>query len=175
MQQQDTTAQNRRNLIKYVKGIPVTYTIEFSVDIKGNVTIWGGEQNAEHEQNDLFIRKPTEQYLWLYDGWNRGAELSRMELEQAQNMPREVLIQHLLDFRKQHPHDGYGAWHIIKRKWCSGYPQDDFRAERDDEEEVKLELRKRNRQYIAELYGEQLPVDFDFYADYNARLGNKKQ
>ena len=170
MQTKSTAADNRKQLIKLVKGQPQYYYIDFSVDIRGNITIWGGIPLPDNATHDLFMHRATEQDLHLYDGWNRGAELSRMEQDAAENMPREELVQALLDFRKQHPHDGYGIMHDIWKKWCKGYPQDEMRGRRDDYDEVKAELRRRNRKYIAELYGEQLPEDFNFLADYEARM-----
>ena len=44
------------------------------------------------------------------------------------------------------------------------YPQ--IPIYREDSDAVFLELKKRNRAYIKEFYGEELPLDFDFKARY---------
>lgn len=173
MQTGRAATDNRKQLIKLVKGETQRYYIDYSVDIRGNITIWGGIPLSDNATHDLFLHKTTEEYLHLYDGWNRGGELVRMEAEAAEKLPREELVRAFLDFRRQHPQDGYGLLNDVWKKWCKGYPQDGCRGQRDDFEEVKAELRRRNRQYIAELYGEQLPEDFDFYADYRSRMENR--
>ncbi len=166
MGKMDLATANRKLLIKMAKGEPQRYEIRFSIDIKGNITIWGGEPC---EYQDCFIQLATEDYLHLYDGWKRGGELSRMEREAGENLKRADLVRAFLEFRQKHPTDGYGMFHGCK--WLGRDGADDgLRAERDDREEMKLELKKRNRQYIFELYGEKLPLDFDFKKDYEKRL-----
>lgn len=86
----------------------------------------------------------------------------------ADNTPRDVLIRAFLEFRKSHPADGFGLLHSIL-----GSVDDGTRRDRDDKEEIQRELQKRNRQYIFELYGEKLPLEFDFRADYDRRLRAK--
>ena len=169
MDSMDLATANRKRLIKMAKGEPQHYEIRFSIDIRGNITIWGGEPC---EYQDMFIQFSTEDYLHLYDGWNRGGELTRMEREAGDNLKRADLVRAFLEFRKKHPTDGYGLFHGCK--WSGGNVADDgLRTERNDLEEMKRELRKRNRQYIFELYGERLPIDFDFRKDYDNRLSAK--
>lgn len=169
MEAREQTKQNRKRLMNMVKGGTQFYLIEFSVDIKGNITIWCGEALEDHVAHDMFIRRATEAYLHLYDGWKRGGEMVRMETKAAEGITRDELVKAFLQFRQQHPHDGYGVFHKIAQRWC-GAEKDEVEAERSDKEAVEHELRKRNRQYIAELYGEHLPVDFDFKADYDRRM-----
>ena len=167
----DLATANRELLIKMAKGEPQRYEIRFSIDIKGNITIWGGEPCEYH---DCFIQLHTEDYLHLYDGWNRGGELTRMEREAGENLNRADLVRAFLEFRKEHPTDGYGMFHGCK--WLGrGGADDGLRTERDDRDEMKLELRKRNRQYIFELYGDKLPLDFDFKKDYEERLKTRNK
>lgn len=159
--------ENRKRLIKMMRGESQQYEIIFSVDVRGNVTIWGGEPREHH---DLFIQKPTETYLHLYDGWKHGGDMVQMERDEAEKIPRGDLVRAFLDFRKAHPADGFGVLH--------GYPkpvEDGTRRDRDDKNEVERELRKRNRQYIFEMYGEKLPLDFDFKQDYEHRLASKQK
>ena len=166
---QDTTQDNRKRLIRIAKGGTQFYHIEYSVDVRGNVTIFGGEPLAEHVAHDMFVRRTTETYLHLYDGWKRGGEMVRMEAEAATHVTREQLVQAFLQFRQQHPRDGYGMLHGMAQRWC-GAEQDGLQAERSDKAEVERELRRRNRQYNAQLYGDVLPDNFDFLEDYNRRM-----
>lgn len=161
----ETIMDNRKRLIKLAMGEIQRYEIIYSVDIKGNLTIWGGEPCENHDQ---FTQKPTEEYLHLYDGWKHGRELVEMEHKMADNIPRTELVRAFLDFREKHPFDGFGILH--------GYGQtvdDGTRKDRDDKQAVERLLRERNRQYIFELYGEQLPLDFDFSQDYDRRLRSR--
>lgn len=163
------TYDNRKRLIRMAQGATQYYCIEYSVDIKGNITIWGGEPLAPHMMHDLFCRRVTEDYLHLYDNWRHGGELVRMEQEAAERITRAELIAAYIAFRKQHPNDGYGMLHAIAQRWC-GADKDDMQAERADVEDVRRTLRERNRRYIAELYGETLPIDYDFKAAYNLNM-----
>lgn len=156
---------NRKRLIKIMRGEPQFYEIVYSVDIKGLITIWGGEPCEVH---DFFIQRQTEDHLHLYDGWNHGADLVNLERQKAGEMPREALVRAFLEFRKTHPTDGFGLFHNYGKRVDDG-----TRVDRDDKEEIQRELKKRNRQYIFELYGEKLPLDFDFSADYDKRLQSK--
>lgn len=169
METREQTKRNRKHLMNLVKGGTQFYLIEYSVDIKGNITIWGGEALEDHMTHDMFIRIPTELDLHLYDRGNKGGEMVRMETKAAEDITRDELLKAFLLFRQQHPRDGYGILHSIAQRWC-GAEKDDRQAERSDKEALERELRMRNRKYIAELYGEHLPVDFDFRADYDRRL-----
>ena len=159
-----TAIDNRKRLIKLANGEPQRYEIIFSVDVKGNITIWGGEPC---DTTDMFIQQITEDYLWLYDGWNHGGDLARMEREMADKIPRRELIKEFLLFREKHPFDGYGLSLYGDRS------NDGIRIERDDKTAVIQALKERNRQYIFEMYGEHLPIDFDFKKDYDNRLMRK--
>ena len=156
---------NRKRLIKIMRGEPQFYTIVYSVDIKGLITIWGGEPC---ETNDFFIQRQTEDYLHLYDGWNHGHDMVKMEWQKAGETPREVLVGAFLEFRKTHPTDGFGLLHGFGHKVDDG-----TRVDRDDKADIERLLRERNRRYIFELYGEQLPVDFDFKKDYENRMKDR--
>lgn len=172
MDAQEQTKMNRQRLLKLVRGGTQFYAIEYSVDIKGNITIWGGEPLAEHVTHDLFVRRTTEPDLHLFDGWKRGGEMVRMEEAAAKRIQRAQIVAAFNEFRQQHPRDGYGMLHGMAQRWC-GADKDELQGKRTDEEAVQQELRRRNRQYIAELYGVELPVDFDFRADYNRRMAQR--
>lgn len=171
MKTKDTLSQasNRQKLINMANGGHTCYHIDYCIDIKGNITILGGFTMPDRFPEDMFIRRATEFDIHLYDGWKHGADLVRMEAEQAEKLERSRLVAAYLQFRKEHPKDGYGITHDLLIRQCN-WPEDGNQALRNDAAEVDLMLKRRNRQYIKELYGEDLPVDFDFRKDYDARL-----
>ena len=156
------TEDNRRRLIRIAKGQRQYYCVEYCVDVKGNITILGGDTLGDNATEDMLVRMATEEYVWLYDHWRNGGDFIRRENEAAGNIPTAAIINAYLEFRAQHPNDGYGLGSVL-------FDGSNKRAERDDIDAVKLELKRRNRQYIKELYGEALPLDYDFLAAYNER------
>lgn len=154
------TEDNRRRLINLAKGKKQYYCIEYCIDVKGNITIFGGDALGEAATQHMFVQMSTEQYVWLYDGWHNGGDFVKREREAADATPKEAIVDAYLKFRAQHPNDGYGMGAVLFER------DKDKRAQRDDIDAIKLELKRRNRQYIAELYGETLPLDYDFKAAY---------
>ena len=149
-------------LINAVKGEKraIHYTIWFSVDCMGKITIWQGEES--NTEFDLNVRTPTEDYIWLHP---IGKKILEMEREKAKEMSKAELIREYQNFRKQHPFDG----------WIfATYKNKDLRFDRDDLEEMETELKRRNRQYMKELFGVVIPLDFDFKKDYEERLDERK-
>ena len=155
------TEDKRRDLIKMAKGIEQSYYIDYCVDVKGHLTILSGDTWVDGQPNELNL-KPTEDDLHLY----RDGDFAKREQAAASQLTPQQIIDAYLDFRAQHPEDGYGVMHVIAIKWCN-HPEDNLRADRDDLADVQLEIRRRNRAYIKELYGDDLPLDYDFRADYD--------
>lgn len=163
-------SDNRQKLINMMQGKPAEfYTIDYSVDIKRNITIWrGAALKPSTIQKDWFFRIPCEigvhshflpAYRKLYD----------MENEVAATLTREEIVNAFLDFRKAHPRDGWGGGLLyITSDDCSEYLkgyEEGMQYERNDEEQVNEELMKRTRDYIKELSGVDLsgyPLDWDF-------------
>lgn len=164
-----TTEQNRRRLINLAHGAQQYYCIDYCVDIKGNLTILGGEALDDNATCDMFSRHTTEDYIWLYDGWKRGKEITNREKEAADKITRDELIAALLEFRKQHPNDGYGFVHGLQQR-INGEAADGKTMYRADIDAVRIELKRRNREYIKELYGDVLPLDYDFSREYDKQL-----
>lgn len=102
------TENKRRRLIKLASGTPQYYTIEYCVDVKGNITIFSGAALGDSADGDLFIVTSTENYIWLYDNRRNGADFIQRERAAAEKTPREAIVNAYLEFRAQHPHDGYG-------------------------------------------------------------------
>lgn len=159
--------ENRRLLLNMMRGYAEHYTIDFCVDARGILTIMGGDVRRDcmaHVGNDLHAMH-TEDDLGYY---LHGREIMNMENAAAAKYTEDDIVAAFLDFRQQHPRDGYGLWHDIAKRWCNA-PEDGLRGRRDDEAAVREELKRRNRAYIKEMYGEDLPLDFDFRSDYYKR------
>lgn len=169
-----TTEQNRRRLINIAHGAQQYYCIDYCVDIKGNITILGGEALDDSATCDMFSRHTTEDYIWLYDGWKKGKDFTNREKEAAAKITRDELIAALAEFRKQHPNDGYGFLHGLKWAVGDSEAKDDGKSMyRDDIDAVRIELKRRNREYIKELYGDVLPLDYDFAREYDKQLQSR--
>lgn len=170
-------SDNRQKLINMMQGKPAEfYAIDYSVDIKRNITIWrGAALKPSSIQLDWFFRIPCEigehshflpAYRKLYD----------MENEVAATLTREEIVNAFLDFRKTHPRDGWGGGLVFCiPEDCAdcfkGY-EEGMQYDRDDEKQVNEELIKRNRDYIKELWGVDLsgyPLDWDFADDWERR------
>ena len=93
---EQTTEQKRRRLINLAQGAQQYYCIDYCVDVKGNITIIGGEALDDMATCDMFSRRPTEDYIWLYGGWQRGKEFTNREKEAAAKITRDELIAALL-------------------------------------------------------------------------------
>jgi hypothetical protein len=148
---------NRTMLINAVKGEKrsIHYDIWYSVDCMGKITIWSGEEtNAEIDFN---VRVTTEDHIWLHP---IGRKIWEMENERI--VTNAELINEYRKFREQHPFDGW---------ICETYKNKNLRFDRDDLEEMEIELKRRNRQYMKELFGVDIPLDFDFDKDFNERKG----
>ena len=148
---------NRTMLINAVKGEKqkINYTIWFSVDCMGKITIWQGEEN--NAGVNFNVRVTTEDHIWLHP---IGRKIWEMESERV--VTDAELVGEYRKFREQHPFDGW----ILET-----YGNKDFRFDRDDLEETQTELKRRNRQYMKELFGIDIPLDFDFEKAYNERKG----
>ena len=153
---------NRTMLINTVKGEKqeINYIIWFSVDCMGKITIWQGEES--NAGIDFKVSTPTEDYIWLHP---IGKKIIEMEHEREKEISKAELVREYQNFRKQHPFDG----------WIfATYKNKDLRFDRDDLEEMEIELKRRNRQYMKELFGIDIPLDFDFKKDYEERLDERK-
>lgn len=161
------------------KGKPTEYyAIDFSVDIKRNITIWRGVVIKPSEKIypiDWFSYYPGE--VGIHSSFlPEGEKLLEMEREVANSLTRDELINAFLDFRKAHPRDGWGYDLFFIREEdlineCKGY-EEGMRVDRDDKKQVYEALQRRNREYIKELWGVDLsgyPLDIDFAKEWERR------
>ena len=170
-------SDSRQKLINMMRGKPAEYyTIEYSVDIKRNITIWrGAALKPSRIELDWFYRIPCAigQYSTFLP---EGKKLFEMENEVAATLTREEIVNAFLDFRKAHPRDGWGGglMFITDEECLEGFKgyEVGMPYDRDDHKQVTEELIKRNREYIKELWGVDLsgyPLDFDFFKEWERR------
>lgn len=164
------------------------YSIEYSLDIRGNLTIWGGMSFYRFEAvpaiDDPRIRvrrelRPIYEYHRLSPYTSR---VYQMEQELDQNLSDDDLIREFEKFRQDHPEDGFGmrlklltlGLSPIVRNHREMTEEERFlsslRAERDDEQEVRDRLLKQERQDILNLWGVDCPPDINSSENYGERL-----
>lgn len=182
-------SNNRQKLINLTQGKKEAfYCVEFSVDIRRNITIWRGSElkprnNSPIGNFDWFsrIETPVGQYAIFLPEYSK---LDKMEKEIAESLTRDELLTAFFEFRKAHPRDGWGVFMLnltlqspsdtnkeLFFDTYAGY-EAGMSFDRDDEEQVFEALQRRNRDYIKELWGVDLsgyPLDFDFFKEWERR------
>ena len=186
----DMALSNRERLIRFAKGADldnmVRYTIEYSLDIRGKVTIWGGMEYLPEEAIvgiDDPKQRVTRSVVALYE-YERcspyTARIYQMEQELDETISDETLIEEYQKFRQDHPEDGFGHRFLmlsVCHKWGAGYEdeeEDPRRWERDDKQEVRDRLLKQERQDILNLWGVDCPPDINVGENYRRRLMDNK-
>lgn len=160
------------------------YYIEYSLDIRGNITIWGGMSFYQFETmqgiDDPKLRvardlRPLYEYYRLFPATSR---IYQMEQEIDKTITDDRLIEALTEFRKDHPEDGFGRrmglLQLGVRVGAGPEEEHDeiarLREKRDDEQEVLDRLLKQERQDIRNLWGIDCPPDINSTENYNSRL-----
>ena len=163
------------------------YSIEYSLDIRGNLTIWGGMSFYRFEAvpavDDPRIRVQRE-LRPIYDYHRLSPYTLRvyqMEQELDEKLSDDDLIREFERFRQAHPEDGFGRRLSILQigvKWSEGVRDEDgighLRPERDDEQEVLDRLLKQERQDILRLWGVDCPPDINSSENYGRRLSQDR-
>lgn len=188
---------DRERLLRMTRGETLDniqrYTIEYSLDIRGNITIWGGMDYLPEEALigiDDPKRRVSRELRPLYE-YERcspyTARIFQMEQELDETITDEQLIEEYERFRRSHPEDGFGHRFLLLTmglKW-GGRGVDDgeteeekrllsLRAERDDKQEVHDRLLKQERQDILNLWGVDCPPNINDTENYQRRLMNDK-
>ena len=159
------------------------YSIEYSLDIRGNLTIWGGMSFYRFEAvpavDDPRIRVQRE-LRPIYDYHRLSPYTLRvyqMEQELDENLSDDDLIREFERFRQAHPEDGFGRRLSLLQigiRWGEGVRDEDgisrLRPERDDEREVRDRLLTQERQDILRLWGVDCPPDINSSENYGDRL-----
>ena len=166
----------------------VRYSIDYSLDIRGNLTIWGGMEFSSDDiigGIDIPKQRVARRLRPLYEYHRESpytARIYQMEQELDGTISDEALIEALREFRQGHPDDGFG-WRAMMvqacLKWCSRkdpeYTDEEkrllsLRRDRDDEQEVLDRLLKQERQDILNLWGVDCPPDINLGENYQRRL-----
>ena len=186
-QRQMTQISDRDRLVRMTRGEnldnSMRYSIDYSLDIRGNITIWGGMSFYRFEAMP-FIDHPSKRVdrnlREVYDSsriYPYTARIFQMEQEIDETISDDHLIEELERFRKDHPEDGFGMrMMFIQLPYKIPDPREDtegilrFREDRDDKQEVLDRLLKQERQDILRLWGVDCPPDINSMENYNRRL-----
>ena len=191
-----TKITDRERLIRTTRGEnldnSMRYSIQYSLDIRGNITIWGGMSFYRFEAvapiDDLKRRvsrelRPIYEYHRLFPYTSR---IYQMEQELDEKLSDDDLILEFERFRQAHPEDGFGFRLKLLTLGLSpiirGHQElteeekylSSLRAERDDEQEVLDRLLKQERQDILRLWGVDCPPDINSSENYGRRLSQDR-
>lgn len=160
-----TTEEARKMLLRAAKGGKHYYQIIFDVDAKGNITIYGGRDTTDDgmQRHFLIWGHEPDDYIWLYRGKNGedyGSDFMKRRRDARAKITDEDIVKAYLQYRATNPEeiDEYGG--ILP-------------PIRADYKAIDAEQRRRNRAYIKEFYGEDIPIDYDFNAQYDKYLSSK--
>lgn len=170
-----TTEEKRKMLLKAAKGGRTLYEIDYNIDAKGIITILGGStlDGEQYTKHFLMNIGDHDDYVHLYRGQNGedyGSDLLKRKREAEARTTEDEIVAAYLEYRRQHPE------HVGSMLGSLGAYINDGKhipMMREDSAEVILEMKRRNRAYIKEFYGEDLPLDFDFKARYDKFIGIK--
>lgn len=176
---------NRDRLLRMTRGEDIDnsicYDIEFSVDIRGNITIWGGSSHIRDEilSLDYITGKNRERvhrtFVPIYEYSRLSPYTARIaQIEQDIEIPDERLIEEYERFRETHPEDGFGMFVRILNigKWEDG--ELNILFDRTDKEQVRERLLKQERQDILNLWGVDCPPDINSSTKYGERLSRNQ-
>ena len=165
----------------------VRYTIDYSLDIRGNITIWSGMDYLPEEaivgidskQRVGRRLRPVYEYEQCHPC---TARIYQMEKELDPTISDDKLIEAYQSFRQDHPSDGYGLRLLILNIGLVGVGSNhrelteeekyltSLRPERDDKQEVLDRLLKQERRDILNLWGIDCPPDINLGENYQSRL-----
>lgn len=185
-----TKITNRDLLLRMTRGESIDnsilYDIEFSVDIRGNITIWGGSTHIR--DNVRFVadlmgkrKRVNRVFVPLYEYERLSPYTARIaQMEQDIEIPDERLIEEYERFRQEHPTDGFGPlFSLINIGLCEngGTPKDEegrvISFERKDRPQLRERLLRQERQDILNLWGVDCPPDTNTIG-YGERLYQEK-
>lgn len=180
---------DRDRLLRLVRGEnldeSIRYYIEYSLDIRGNITIWGGMSFLPEEENPLDDprKKVTRKLIPVYEYHHCSPYTLRvyqMEQDLDETIPDGTLIEEYHRFREKHQEDGFGLrMRLIQLPFvCCGCTNVDeegvlnFRPDRDDKQEVLDRLLKQERRDIKNLWGVDCPPNVSDSENYGKRLSS---
>lgn len=175
---------NRERLLRMTRGENIDnsliYDIEFSVDIRGNITIWGGSSHLWDEVlsiKEVFgdRRKVHRTFIPLYDYSTNCPYTARIaQIERDIQISDETLIEEYERFRQVHPVDGFGTIFKILNIGKIGETLRDEQGrelvfDRIDKEQERERLLQKEREDILSLWGVDCPPDINTKG-YNERV-----
>lgn len=183
---------NRERLLRTTRGEnldnSMRYSIDYSLDIRGNITIWGGMSFYQFETEPLFDdpkKRVSRRLRPIYEYQNLfpyTARIYQMEQDLDGTISDDTLIEEFQKFRQAHPEDGFGFRLELLTLGLSPIARNhqplteeekylsSLRSERDDEQEVLDRLLKQERQDILRLWGVDCPPDINNTQNYYRRL-----
>ena len=184
-----TKITDRERLLRTIQGEnlddSMRCNVEYSLDIRGNITFWGGMSFYNFEKQwgiDDPKRRVVRRLVPIYEYHRLHPATSRiyqMEEELDETISDERIIEEFNRFRQEHPEDGFGHRLMlitIGLKWSDRNLTDEerdllkLRADRDDKQEVLDRLLKQERRDIKTLWGIDCPPDINSTENYNSRL-----
>lgn len=173
----------REKLLKTIQGEYFDprrrYYIEYSLDIRGNIIIWGGDDFPVEEMIPIFDDPQVivnRRLVPVYD-YNRlspyTARIYQMEQEIDETIPDEVIIEEYVKFRKSHPEDGFGYRALFMRSILDR-TESSPKVNRDDKEEIMRGALERERQDILKMWGVDCPPDVNNSKNYGERLNQNR-
>lgn len=187
-----TQISDRDRLVRMTRGEnlddSLRYKIEYSLDIRGNITIWGGMSFYRFETlpiDDSRGKRVDRCLVPIYDSsrcYPYTARIYQMEQEIDETIPDETIVEAFNRFREEHPEDGFGFRMTLIQLplLVCGNEQEDtegvlkYRPDRDDKQEVLDRLLKQERQDILRLWGVDCPPDINSSEKYGRRLMDDK-
>lgn len=187
-----TQITDRERLVRMTRGEnldeEMRYSIEYSLDIRGNITIWGGMSFYRFESVPLFDSKSGRVDRCLREVYESSrcypytARIFQMERELDKTISDDTIVEAFNRFREGHPEDGFGfRMTLIQLPFlvCGNQQEDTdgvlrYRPDRDDKDEVLDRLLRQERQDILNLWGVDCPPDINSREKYNRRLMDDK-
>lgn len=171
---------NRTKLLRMTRGEVIDsslcYDIEFSVDIRGNITIWGGSSHIRDEiirLEDVIGKRDrvNRTFVPVYDHERLSPYTARIaQIEQDIEISDDRLIEEYERFRQDHPEDGFGMY--VKLLNIGDWEDEDneIHFDRTDKQQLRERLLKQERQDILNLWGIDCPPDINSSEKYGDRL-----
>ena len=175
-----TKLTNRDLLLRMTRGETIDdsiiYDIEFSVDVRGNITIWGGSTHIRDDVRTISkmigkTKRVNREFVPIYEYERLSPYTARIaQIEQDIEIPDERLIEEYERFRQEHPEDGFGMY--VKLLNIGEWEDDerDIHFDRTDKKQVRERLLKQERQDILNLWGIDCPPDVNSSERYGDRL-----
>lgn len=167
-----TKLTNRDLLLRMTRGETIDdsiiYDIEFSVDIRGNITIWGGSSHIRDDVRTISkmigkTKRVNREFVPLYEYERLSPYTARIaQMERDIEISDERLVEEYERFRETHPDDGFSTlFKLLNIAECEnrGKQEDRISFDRRDKPQLREKLLRQERQDILKLWGVDCPPD----------------